>query len=61
LNGRGDITVYRVSGGTSGAGNGEFFSLTKPNNVADAEKMLNINMHGNTGEYVTPVVIKKGS
>ncbi len=56
-----DITVYRVSGGTSGKTSGEFFSLTKPESSTQAEEMLNINKWGNTATEVTPVTIKKGT
>jgi RHS repeat-associated protein len=56
-----DITVYRVSGGSSKKGTGDFFSTVKPKSSADAEKKLNINMWGNTGTEVTPVTIKKGT
>ena len=56
-----DLTVYRVSGGSSAKNKGEFFSLIKPENSAQAEEMLNINKWGNTGAEVTPVTIKKGT
>lgn len=39
----------------------EFFSLTKPASSSQAEALLNINAYGNTGEFITPVIIKKGS
>ncbi len=53
--------VYRISSGTSGAHNGDFFSTIEPTSVSNAETMLNVNIFGNTSEYVTPVIIKKGS
>ena len=56
-----DLTVYRVSGGNSKKGTGEFFSTVKPQSSSQAEDLLNINKWGNTGIEVTPVTIKKGT
>ena len=56
-----DMIVYRFSGGKSLAEGGEFFSMTSANNATEANKMLNIWNWGNTGEQVTPTIIKKGT
>jgi hypothetical protein len=56
-----DFTVYRVSGGSSTAKGGSFFSTTKPKNSEEAEKLLNIEVWGNKADAVTPVTIKKGT
>jgi RHS repeat-associated protein len=45
--------IYRLSSDENPSRIGNFFSPVKPANMADVERMLNINQYGNTGKYVT--------
>ena len=56
-----DFIAYRFSGGSSTAEGGSFLSLAAANNATEANKMLNIWSWGNTGEQITPTIIKKGT
>jgi hypothetical protein len=51
--------IYRLSSDENPSLIGNFFSPVKPANMADAERMLNINKYGNTGKYVTVYKLTK--